>query len=59
MERAFSLLGHILTHDCLNMSHETLHQLAVIYINKMDQKKNGNVRRSSRNTPAYELILLC
>ena len=35
---AFSLLGHILTHDCLNMSSETLHHLAMMCVDKMDRK---------------------
>ena len=52
MERAFNLL----THDRLNMTNETLCHLAIMYVNKMD--KNGNVRRSSRDIPGYELILL-
>ena len=30
----------ILTHDPLNMSNETLHHLAIVYVNTMD--KNGN-----------------
>ena len=40
LERAFSLLGHILTHDCLNLSRDTLRHLAVMYVNKMDKKRN-------------------
>ena len=36
---AFSLLGHILTHERLNMSDETLRHLAVIYVNEMDKKR--------------------
>ena len=39
VERAFSLLGHILTHDRLNMSNETLCHLAIMYVNKMDKKR--------------------
>ena len=39
VERAFSLLGHILTHDRLNMSNETLRHLAIMYVNKMDKKR--------------------
>ena len=30
---AFSLMGHILTNDCLNMSNETLRHLAGVYVN--------------------------
>ena len=39
VKRAFSLLGHILTHDRLNMSNETLRHLAIMYANKMDKKR--------------------
>ena len=42
MERAFSLLGHILTHDYLNMSNETWHHLAIMYVNKT---RSENVRK--------------
>jgi hypothetical protein len=38
VERAFSLLGHILTHARLNMSAETLRHLAIMCVNKMDRK---------------------
>ena len=36
--RAFNLLGHILTHEHLNMSNETLRHLAIMYVNKMAKK---------------------
>ena len=39
VKRAFSLLEHIVTHDCLNMSNETLHHLAIMYVNKIDKKR--------------------
>ena len=39
VEGAFSLLGHILTHDRLNMSNRTLHHLAIMCVNKMDKKR--------------------
>ena len=32
-------LGHILTHDRLNMSNETLRHLAIMYVNKMDKNR--------------------
>ena len=32
----FSLLGHIRTHDRLNMSNETVRHLAIVYVNKME-----------------------
>ena len=37
---AFSLMGHILTHDCLHMNTDcdTLLHLAIMYVNKMDKK---------------------
>ena len=41
VERAFSLLGHILTHERLNMSNETLRHLAIMYVNKMDKKRKS------------------
>ena len=41
VERAFSLLGHILTHDRCNMSNETLRHLAIMYVNKMDKKRKS------------------
>ena len=34
----FSLMGHILTHDCLHMNNDTLLHLAIMYVNKMDKK---------------------
>ena len=36
---ALRLLGHILTHDRLNMSDENLHHLAIMYVTKMDKKR--------------------
>ena len=51
VERAFNLLGHILTQDRLNMSNETLRHLAIMYVNKM-------TRRSS-NLTTHERIMLC
>ena len=30
---------HIQAHDCLNMSNETLCHLAIMYVNKMDKKR--------------------
>ena len=54
---AFSLLGRILTHDCHNMSNETLRHLAIMYVKKMDKKRKGEVRIS--NMTAHEMILLC
>ena len=39
VERAFSLLGHILTHDRPNMRNEMLCHLAIMYVNKMDKKR--------------------
>ena len=36
---AFSLMGHIRTHDRLNMSNETLRHLAIVCVNKMDEKR--------------------
>ena len=50
-------LGHILTHDRLNMNNETLHHLAIMYVNKMDE--SGNVMGRSSNMTAHEMILLC
>ena len=41
VERAFSLLGHILTHERLNMSNETLRHLAIMYVNKMDKERKS------------------
>ena len=41
VERAFSLLGHIVTHDRRNMSNETLRHLAIMYVNKMDKKRKS------------------
>ena len=41
VERAFSLLGHILTHERGNMSNETLRHLAIMYVNKMDKKRKS------------------
>ena len=41
VERAFSLLGHILTHDRRDMSNETLRHLAIMYVNKMDKKRKS------------------
>ena len=41
VERAFSLLGHILTHERLNMSNETPRHLAIMYANKMDKKRKS------------------
>ena len=38
LERAFNLLGHILTHEHLNMSNEMLRHLAIMYVNKMAKK---------------------
>ena len=35
---SFSLLGHTLTYDRLNMSHQTLRHLAIMYVSKMDKK---------------------
>ena len=39
VERAFSLLGRILTHDRFNMSNETLRHLAIMYVNKTGEKR--------------------
>ena len=39
MLREPSVLGHILTHDHLNMSIETSRHLAIMYVNKMDKKR--------------------
>ena len=36
---ACSLLGHILTHDRLNMSNETLRHLAIMYVKKAYKKR--------------------
>jgi len=36
---AFSLLGHIVMHDHLNMRNETLRHLAIMYVNNMDKKR--------------------
>ena len=36
---AFRLLGRILTHDCLNISNETLRHLAIVYVNEMYKKR--------------------
>ena len=38
VERAFTLLRHILTHNRLKMSNETLPYLAIMYVNKMDKR---------------------
>ena len=38
VERAFNLLGHILTHNCRNMRNEMLRHLAIVYVNKMGKK---------------------
>ena len=41
LERAFSLLGHILTHERLNMSNETLRHLAIMCVNRIDKKQKS------------------
>ena len=38
-ERAFSMLGHILTHDRYNMRNEMSRHLAIMYVDKMDTKR--------------------
>ena len=39
VERAFSLVGHILTHDCLHMNNDTLYHLVIMCVNKIDKKR--------------------
>ena len=36
---ALSLFRHILTHDRLNTSNESVRRLAIMYVNKMDKKR--------------------
>ena len=42
MFRASSLMGHILTHDCLHINNDTLCHLAIMYVNKMYKKQKGD-----------------
>ena len=41
LERDLNLLGHILTHERLNMSNEMLHHSAIMYVNKMAKKSKS------------------
>ena len=38
VERTFSLMGHILTHDRLHMNDATLRHLEIMYMNKTEKK---------------------
>ena len=51
VERAFSLFGHILTHDRLNMSNETLRHLAIMYVNKMEEKRKCEEEETQHDHP--------
>ena len=44
VERAFSLLGHILTHDRLNIGNETLHHPVVMFADNTDKKRKCEVQ---------------
>ena len=51
------MLGHILTHDGLNMSNGALRRWAIMHVKKMDQRRKCDEGSSDMTT--HEMILPC